>query len=167
MKNLTAILSLLLGLLVSPAGLMGENQYLIHLTGPSLTKHFGPYHDQFNDFHLGLGVEAYYRKNHWLFGCNGHFMFNDSNGRTAYWIGIVPGYFVGNQKKLWGSLAVIVGGIKKNEYNEGRFSFFGLPYITVGYGRIGLNAGYIPKIVNVTYPILIFQLKILVYPFPG
>jgi len=158
---------LLLGLALAPAWLSGQNRFLVHLTGPSLSRHFGPYYDKFNDFHLGLGVEAYYRKNHWLLGGNGHFMFNDSNDRASYWIGIAPGYFVGDQKKLWGSLAVVVGGLKKHEYNEGRFSLFALPYLTFGYNRIGLNIGYIPKIVNVTHPILLAQLKVLVYPFNG
>jgi len=161
----TPFFFVLLGLVFSTAGLSGEGRYLLHLSGPSVSKHFGPYHDRFNDFHLGLGVEAYCKKGRWLFGGNGHFMFNDSNGRTSYWVGIAPGYFIGDQKKIWGSLAIIVGGLKKAEYNEGRFSLFGLPYLTVGYNRIGLNIGYIPRIVHVTYPILLLQLKILIYPF--
>jgi len=149
----------------SVLGWAAESRYLLHLTGPSVSKHFNAYHDQFNDFHWGLGIEAYYKKNNWLLGVNGHYMFNDSTGRPSYWIGVAPGYFVGEQKKIWGSLAVIVGGLKKVEYNQGRFSFFALPYLTMGYHRIGLNVGYIPRIVHVTNPILLVQLKILVFPF--
>jgi hypothetical protein len=164
MKNLAPIFPVLLALLAAPAGLPGKSPYLLYLNGPSLSKHFGPYHRQLNDFHLGLGIEAFHKKNRWLLGCHGHFMFNDSKDKPAYWLGLAAGYLMGDPKKLWGSLAVIGGGIKKNEYNQGRFSFFGLPYLSLGYGRIGLNAGYIPKIAKVSYPLLIFQLKILVYP---
>ncbi len=142
-----------------------EGRLLVHLTGPSLSKHFHPYDDQFNNFHLGLGVETYLQKGHWLIGANGHFMFNDSNDRTSYWIGLAPGYWLGDLKKMWGSLAVIMGGLKKAEYNQGRFSVFALPYLTLGFNRIGLNFGYIPRIVGVTEPILLVQLKLLFYPF--
>lgn len=96
-----------------------EERFLVQLTGPSVSKHFHPYGDQFNNFHLGLGVETYFQKDHWLIGGNSHFMFNDSNDRTSYWIGIAPGYLVGDLKKIWGSLAVIIGGLKKAEYNQG------------------------------------------------
>ena len=114
---------------------------------------------------MGLGVEAYLRLGHWLVGGNVHFMFNDSNDRPAYWIGVAPGYMIGGQKYLWGSLALIVGGLKKAEYNGGKFSAFALPYLTVGFNRVGLNVGYIPRIAGVSMPILLVQLKLLVYPF--
>lgn len=166
-RTANLLLLLLLGLALAPAWLSGQERFLVYLTGPSLSRHFSPYHDRFNDFHLGLGVEAYFRKNRLLLGVNGHYMFNDSNNRTSCWIGVAPGYFVGTQKKLWAALAAVVGGLKKHEYNNGRFSLFALPYLTIGYNRIGLNIGYIPKISNVTCPILLVQLKILVYPFRG
>ena len=158
---------LLLGLALAPAGLPGQGRCLVYLTGPSFSRHFSPYHDRLNELHLGLGVEAYYRKKHLLLGGSGHFMFNDSNNRTSYWIGMAPGYFVGVQKKFWAALAAVVGGLKKHEYNNGRFSFFALPYLTIGCNRIGLNIGYIPRISSVTCPILLVQLKVLVYPFRG
>jgi|GEM_PF-1682396 len=158
---------LLLDLALAPARLSGQGSCLVHLTGPSLSRHFSPYYDRFNDFHLGLGIEAYFKNNHLLLGGNCHFMFNDSNNRTSYWIGVAPGYFVGAQKKLWGSLAAVVGGLKKHEYNNGRFSLFALPYLSIGFNRIGLNVGYIPKISSVTCPILLAQLKVLLYPFQG
>jgi len=158
-------LLLFLCLAAPAAGFGGAGSGVVYLSGPSLSKHFHPYGSQLNDFHLGLGVEAYYRKHNWLLGGNGHFMFNDSNDRTSFWIGVAPGYFVGAQAKLWAALALIAGGLKKAEYNGGRFSFFALPYLTVGYNRVGLNVGYIPRIDNVTRAILLVQLKVLVYPF--
>jgi hypothetical protein len=148
----------------STIGFASEGRCLIYLTGPSVSKHYLPYNDRFSNFHLGLGVEAYFQKGRWLLGGNGHFMFNDSNDRAAYWIGVAPGYMAGNPKKLWGSLAVIAGGLKKAWYNGGRFSLFALPYLCVGFNRAGLNIGYIPRIHGVTAPILLVQLKLLVYP---
>ena len=81
---------LLLDLALAPARLSGKGSCLVHLTGPSLSRHFSPYYDRFNDFHLGLGIEAYFKNNHLLLGGNCHFMFNDSNNRTSYWIGVAP-----------------------------------------------------------------------------
>ena len=92
-------------------------------------------------------------------------MFNDSNDRAAYWIGVASGYLAGDPKKLWGSLAVIVGGLKKEWYNHGRFSLFALPYLAVGFNRLGLNVDYIPRVHGVTAPILLVQLKFLVCPW--
>ena len=158
---------LLLASALSPVGLAGQGNCLVYLTGPSFSRHFSPYHDRLNELHLGLGVEAYFKKNHLLLGGSGHFMFNDSNNRTSCWIGMAAGYFVGAQKKLWAALTAVVGGLKKHEYNNGRFSFFALPYLTIGCNRIGLNIGYIPRISSVTCPILLVQLKVLVYPFQG
>jgi hypothetical protein len=155
----------LLVLAFSAVGWAAENHYQLYLSGPSVSKHFHPYHDQFNDFHWGLGVEAYRLKKHWLLGVNGHYMFNDSTGRPSYWIGVVPGYFAGSRKSLWGALELIVGGLKKAEYNHNRFSPFAMPYLTVGFNRVGLNVLYIPAIARLTAPILLVQLKVQVYPF--
>jgi hypothetical protein len=153
---------------VSASGLPGQQErFLVYLTGPSLSRHFHPYHDRFNDLHLGVGVEAYLCKNRLLLGVNGHYMFNDSMDRPSYWVGVAPGYFTGRQKKWWAALALVAGGLKKHEYNRGRFSLFALPYLTVGFKRAALNIGFIPRIAGVTNPILLVQLKVLAYPFRG
>jgi hypothetical protein len=155
----------LLIVLAAAAAFPSAGRFLAYVTGPSVSKHYLPYNDRFNNFHLGLGVEAYFQKGRFLIGGNGHFMFNDSNDRAAFWIGVAPGYMAGNQEKLWASLAVIAGGLKKAEYNGGRFSAFALPYLAMGFNRVGLNVGYIPRIRGVTAPILLVQLKFLAYPW--
>ena len=160
-----SILLLLLGLAAAAPAFADAGRCLVFLTGPSVSKHFHPYDDRFNNSHMGLGIEAYYRKNRWLLGGSGHFMLNDSNDRSSYWIGVVPGYLVGGQDKLWGSLAVVAGGLKKAEYHHGRFSLFSLPCLALGYNRIALNIAYIPRIAGVTEPILLVQVKVLLYPF--
>ncbi len=159
------LLIFLLVLALSQLGWPEGDRCLLYLSGPSVSKHFHPYHDQFNDFHWGIGAEAYRLKRHWLLGVNGHYMFNDSTGRPSYWIGAVPGYFVGKRKSLWGALELIVGGLKKVEYNHNRFSLFAMPYLTVGFNRVGLNVLYIPAVARLTAPILLVQVKILVCPF--
>lgn len=155
----------LLLVLAAAAAFPGDGRFLAYLTGPSVSKHYLPYNDRFNNFHWGLGVEAYFQRGRWLIGGNGHYMFNDSNERAAYWIGVAPGYMAGDPKKLWGSLAVVAGGLKKDWYNDGRFSLFALPFLAVGFNRLGLNIAYIPRIARVTAPILLVQLKLLVYPW--
>jgi len=132
-----------------------------------VSQHFGPYRGQLNDLHLGIGVEAYRGGRHWRIGCSGHYMFNDSKDRAAYWLGVAPGYFVGNQRKLWASLALVAGGLKKAEYRDGRFSIFAMPFLAVGYNRVALNVAYIPRIVDVSYPVLLIQIKVLVLPLSG
>jgi hypothetical protein len=159
------IFFLLLILATSARAWPDKGHCLVFLSGPGVSKHFHPYDDQFNDFHLGIGAEAYYRKGHWLLGANGHYMFSDSNERPSHWIGFAPGYLAGDLKKFWASLAVIAGGLKKAEYRKGRFALFALPYLAAGFNRLALNFALIPRIARVTEPILLVQVKILVHPF--
>jgi hypothetical protein len=129
------------------------------ISGPSITKHFWPYPINANDFHLGIGTEFYFYRKSWNYGLNAHWMINDSVNQPAYWAGLTGGYVWGNQKKFWLNPLILIGLIKKGEYNQGKFSPFGLPLLAVGYHRLGLNIAYIPKIPHITYPILIIQVK--------
>ena len=113
LRTANLLLLLLCGLVLAPARLPGQERFLVYLTGPSLSRHFHPYHDRFNDLHLGLGVEAYLKKNRLLLGVNGHYMFNDSMDRPSCWVGVAPGYFFGVQNKWWASLAAVAGGLEK------------------------------------------------------
>ena len=164
--NLPAIkrVVLVLWLVGAAAGLRGEKAWQVFLTGPSWTRHFSAYNAHLNNLHLGIGVEACRLQGRWLLGVNGHYMFTDSNDRPSWWIGAAPGYLAGNPKKLWGTLAVVVGGLKKFEYNGNRFSLFALPYAAFGYGRLGLNVAYLPRVAGTT-PVLLVQAKLLLFFF--
>lgn len=154
-----AVLALLL--LGAAAGLRGETGWRVFLSGPSWTHHFTAYNSYLNNLHLGIGAEACRRQGRWLLGVNGHYMLADSNRRPSWWIGAAPGYLAGDPQKLWGSLAVVVGGLKKFEYNGNRFSLFALPYAAVGCGRLGLNLAFVPSVAGTT-PFLLVQVKVLV-----
>ncbi|MCX6580231.1 MAG: hypothetical protein NT166_08605 [Candidatus Aminicenantes bacterium] len=143
----------------SPA-LAARAHYSFYLNGPSISKHFDPYHRQFKDFHPGIGGEFYFYSGRLLWGFHGHFMIKDSRNNSAYWTGFVVGWSLGNKNKMWFEPFIIIGGIKKNEYNGGKFGPFALPVLSVGYKRIGFNLCYIPKLRRVTYPILLVQIKV-------
>lgn len=151
-------------LAAAAAGLSGDDTWQVFLSGPSWTYHFSRHNSYLNNLHSGVGVEAHRRLGRWLLGANGHYMFTDSNNRPSWWIGVAPGYLAGDAKKLWGSLAAVVGGLKKFEYNGNRFSLFALPYAAVGFGRLGLNVAYVPSVAGTT-PFLLVQIKVLVFPF--
>jgi hypothetical protein len=155
---------LLLALTALPGPLPGRERGLVFVSATSVSRHFGPYRDRLNDLHLGIGLEAFRLKGRWLLGGSGHYMFNDSKDRAAYWLGIAPGYFIGDREKLWGSLALIAGGLRKSEYRDGRFSFFAMPFLTVGCNRAALNIAFIPNIARVSHAVLLVQFKVLVYP---
>jgi hypothetical protein len=140
--------------------LAARAHYSIYLNGPSTSKHFDPYRRQFNYFHPGIGGELYFYSGRLLWGFHGHFMMKDSLNNSAYWTGFVVGWSLGNKNKIWLEPFVIIGGIKKNEYNGGKFGPFALPVLSVGYKRIGFNLCYIPKLRRVTYPILLVQIKV-------
>jgi len=40
--------------------LAARAHYSFYLNGPSISKHFDPYHRQFKDFHPGIGGEFYF-----------------------------------------------------------------------------------------------------------
>lgn len=130
----------------------------LFLNGPSLSKHFRSWHSEVRDFHWGVGAE-YYRGRRWFYGLNGHAMFNDSMGRLAYWIGVAGGYRLGRTNRFWLEPSLMAGGIKKHEYRQGRFAPFALPYLALGWKRVGLNVVLIPRIAGVTQPILLVQVK--------
>jgi hypothetical protein len=162
-KILTLLIILCLYQAVFPA--TRAHRFSFYINGPSITKHFDPYHREYNDFHPGIGGEFYFHNKKWIIGLNGHYMFKDSFDRKAYWIGLVNGISLGNYKRLWFEPFIIIGGLKKAEYNYGKFGFFAMPFLSVGYNRFGINIGYIPKLQNITFPILLVQIKIRVARF--
>lgn len=137
-----------------------KNYWSLYISGPSVSKHFDPYHNQYNDFHPGIGAELYYHHNRWFFGVNGHYMLKDSTDLKAYWMGGVTGFLLGKPRKIWIEPFVLIGGIKKAEYQNGQFAFFAIPCLSFGYNGIAVNVVYIPKLNGVTYPILLMQIKI-------
>ncbi|MDQ1354245.1 MAG: hypothetical protein QG657_4554 [Acidobacteriota bacterium] len=140
--------------------LAARAHYSIYLNGPSISKHFDPYRRHYNYFHPGIGGELYFYSGRLLWGFHGHFMMKDSLNNSAYWTGAVVGWSLGNKNKWWLEPFIIIGGIKKNEYNAGKFGPFALPVLSLGYKRIGINLCYIPKLPRVTYPILLVQIKL-------
>jgi hypothetical protein len=141
------------------------DKFSIYINGPSISKHFDPYYHDYRDFHPGLGGEFYYQKKKWIIGFNGHYMFKDSSDQKAYWFGLVNGISIGNKKKLWLEPFILIGGIKKAEYNSGNFGFFAMPFLSMGYNCVGFNIAFIPKLTNITYPVLLVQIKIKVFQF--
>jgi hypothetical protein len=141
------------------------HRFSIYINGPGISKHFDPYHREYNDFHPGIGGEFYFHSKKWTIGLNGHYMFKDSSDQNAYWIGLVNGISLGNKNKLWVEPFILIGGLKKAEYNYGKFSFFAMPFLSVGYNRIGINIVYIPKLQDIIYPVLLVQIKIKVLQF--
>jgi hypothetical protein len=137
----------------------------ISIIGPSFSKHFATSYSGFNYFHPGIGGEFQTSFKKWIFGFHGYYMFKDSLDHKAYWTGITAGYRFGSKQKLWCEPFMIIGGIKKMEYHSGKFGFFALPVLSIGYNRFGFNVGYIPKIPNVTNPILIVQAKLRLLSF--
>jgi hypothetical protein len=137
-------------------------RFSVYINGPSISKHFDRYYSDYNDFHPGIGGEFYYHKKRWTVGFNGHYMFKDSSFQKSYWFGVVNGITFGNRKKFWIEPSIIAGGIKKAEYNDGKFGIFAMPLLSVGYNRLGFNIAYIPYLRNMTYPILLVQIKIQV-----
>jgi len=139
--------------------LQAEHRYSLYLNGPSAAVHFDPYHRDYNDFPTGFGGELVIYKKRLTLGFNGHYMFKDSLDNPAYWAGFTVGVHLGNKNKIWFNPYVIIGGLKKNEYNSGKFGFFAFPVLAAGYGRFGFNIGFIPELRGITYPILLIQLK--------
>ncbi len=131
----------------------------LHLNGPSLSRHFDAWHGEVRDFHWGLGAECRLESGRWFYGLHGHLMFNDSRGRAAGWVGAAGGFRLGRSRRLWLEPSLVAGGICKHEYRSGRFSPFALPYLAVGWNRVGLNVALVPRISGVTQPILLLQLK--------
>ncbi len=146
-----------------PTGL--TDRFSIYISGPSVSKHFDPYYNKYNDFHPGLGGEFYYYDKKWIIGFNGHYMFKDSGDQKAYWVGVVNGISLGIKKKFWFEPFIIIGGLKKAEYNSGKFGFFAMPFLSAGFNRIGINVAFIPKLQDITYPILLVQIKIRILQF--
>ena len=132
----------------------------VYLIGPSVSKHFEPSSPNLNEFHPGVGSELQLTLKHWVLGFHGYYMIEDSHYDEAFWMGLTAGYRIGKKKKFWAEPTLIVGGMKKKDYQSGKFSFFALPVLSVGYKFIGFNLGYIPKISDISKPILIFQIKL-------
>jgi hypothetical protein len=163
-KILIFLFSLLLAVSLQPA----EKRYSLFINGPSYSKHFSKYDKYFNNFHLGLGVEADYRlERNWFLGGHIHYMFKDSAEKKAYWGGLTIGKILwgrGRRHGFWAEPALIIGMMKKAEYNLGKLGFFVMPIFSVGYKFIALNAVYIPKItaLNIPYHIALVQIKLRV-----
>lgn len=135
----------------------------VFLNGPSLTKHLGEncaYAATLNDFHWGVGVEIVRLSRRWAWGVHGHYMGRDSTNRSACWLGVTGGPFWGRLSRFWFSPALLLGGIRKREYASGRFAPFALPFLSAGYGRIGLNFTLIPPLPRNHYWIPLLQIKV-------
>ena len=130
-----------------------------YIIGPSFSKHLQTSYNSFREFHPGIGLEFQWKKKLWILGWHGYYMHKDSLNHKSFWTGLTLGLEVGKKRKFWFSPFIIVGGITKKEYHEGKFSFFGLPVISAGYNRFGINLGFIPRIPNVTDPLFILQFK--------
>ncbi len=135
------------------------------LVGPSFSKHYASHYDGFKEFHPGFGAEFQVSRKHLVLGFQGYYMAQDSLNNNAYWSGFTAGYRFGKINKFWCEPFLIAGGIKKREYNAGKFGFFALPFFSAGYKWIGFNIGYIPRLSGVTEPILVVQLKIRLLSF--
>jgi hypothetical protein len=134
----------------------GKNPLTIHLNGPSYSKHFWEMDRYLINWHMGVGVECEYPfGRRWRAGLHGHYMFKDSCGITG-------GCLIGDAYRLWMQPALILGVIKKREYFHGTPSFFGMPYLSVGYKFLGFNLVFIPKILHFACPILMVQVKLRV-----
>jgi hypothetical protein len=155
-------LSILLIFILLPAGITyinAQKKSSFWIIGPSATKHFSTSYKNFNELHPGLGGEFQLFFNSWALGIHGYYMIKDSLNNDAFWTGLSAGYRIGPEKKFWCKPFVIVGGIKKREFHSGKFGLFALPVLSLGYRRFGFNIGYIPRIPEVTRPILIIQFK--------
>lgn len=160
---------LLVTVLILLFGSLGGNQLnaktslSAYLIGPSFSKHTmeTPYWD-FNEFHPGAGGELQLSLNRWVLGFHGYYMAEDSNRNESFWTGFTAGYRFGRTDKFWCQPFLLLGGMKKHEYQDGEFSPFAIPVLGVGYKWLGINIAFIPRLSQVTEPLFIFQLKVRV-----
>ncbi len=145
--------------------LNAQKNSALFLMGPSVSKHYAPSYMKFKQLHPGFGGEFQMTLKKWVLGVHGYYMIKDSRNHNAYWTGITAGYRIGSKTKLWCEPFLLIGGIKKREYHSGKFDLFALPVLSFGYKTVGLNVGYIPRIPQVTEPILIVQVKIRIFSF--
>lgn len=145
--------------------LCAQKNSAVFIMGPSFSKHYATSYTGFKQLHPGFGGEFQLSLKNWVLGVHGYYMFKDSLDHKAYWTGLTAGYRFGSKKKLWCEPFVIIGGIKKREYHSGKFGLFALPVLSVGYKGFGLNIGYIPRLPEVTDPILIIQVKLRIFSF--
>jgi len=132
----------------------------IYIIGPTFSKHFKNPGKNLREFHLGIGAEIQWKYKCLLLGWHGYYMDKDSLDHKSYWTGLTVGIHIVKPKKFRITPFLIVGGIKKREYHAGKFSFLLLPVLSFGYKWFGINLGIIPKIPDVTNPLLYFQFKI-------
>jgi hypothetical protein len=135
------------------------------IIGPSVSEHYANPYTGFNKLHPGFGGEFQLSLKKWILGVHGYYMFKDSLDHKAYWLGLTAGYQFGSKNKLWLQPFLIIGGIKKRELYSGNFWFFALPVLSLGYKMAGLNVAYIPRLPEVTNPILIIQIKLRILSF--
>ena len=138
---------------------LAKSNVSFYLIGPGFSKHLQTSYTSFREFHPGIGAEFQWKMKRWFLGWHGYYMHKDSLNHESAWTGLILGVEIGKTRKFWFAPFIIVGGISKKEYHEGRFSFFALPVISAGYKRFGFNLGFIPSIPNVTNPLLILQFK--------
>lgn len=161
-KPIIAILILLI-IPIAAGRLNGKGHLIIHINGPSYSKHFWEMDPYLINWHLGVGVECSYPVGrHWRAGLHSHYMIKDSTGLTAWWGGAACGYLIGDPNRFWMQPELMIGIIKKQEYFQGTPSFFGLPFLSVGYNLAGLNLVFIPKVFDIPCPILMVQIKLRV-----
>jgi hypothetical protein len=137
----------------------------VFIIGPSVSEHYANPYTGFNKLHPGFGGEFQLSFKKWMLGVHGYYMFKDSLYHKAYWLGLTAGYRFGSKNKFWCEPFLIIGGIKKRELYSGNFGFFALPVLALGYKMVGLNVGYIPRLPEVTNPILIIQIKLRILSF--
>jgi hypothetical protein len=137
-----------------------DNSLLI--IGPSISKHSAGF-EHLNQKHPGFGAEFQVDYKKWVVGLHGYYMFEDSWNQKSYWTGLTGGIRIGDKNSLWCKPFLLVGGISKKQYNEGKFSVFALPGVAIGYKGVGVNISYIPRIPDVTEPLWIFQIKFRVW----
>lgn len=133
-------------LATQPGGLLSGVDWEARATGPMFTKHWGSPVPT-NDVHMGAGGEIGARwPNGFGLAAGGHYMANDSMGNPAMWGGVTPSYMMGNPDGFWVDPGVMVGMMKKQDYNDGQISPFALPRLGMGYGPVRVDMGYIPPV---------------------
>ncbi len=150
-------------LLISTLFLHAGKNTSLSFIGPTFSKHLAPASPCLNEFNIGFGAEFNVNLSKVLLGGHGYYMMEDSHNKQAFWIGLTAGYLVGKKVIFWVEPTLLIGGMKKQEYFSGKFSFFALPIISIGYDSFGFNFGYIPGIKKTHRSIVLFQLKIRIF----
>jgi len=122
----------------------------------------------YNEENWGLGFEYDFKPDkQWIPFVAGS-SFKDSNKDVSNYLGGGYKYRIPLEKAKDGwrvDLSVIAFMMTRKDYKNNEPFFGALPFVSIGTGRVMLNATYIPKVTPKTVALFYFQLKFKVMEF--